>query len=72
MTARFAPGGPLRGTLAVPPDKSISHRAALVGAMCERAACGSRTTCDAEDTNSTLAAVRALGAIVEPSAPESS
>ena len=29
---RFAPA-PLRGELRPPPDKSISHRAALIGAM---------------------------------------
>ena len=68
MTTRFAPSGPLRGTLAVPADKSISHRAALVGAMCEDRVAVSNYL-DAEDTNSTLAAVRALGAIVETSAP---
>jgi hypothetical protein len=27
------PSGPLRGELAVPPDKSISHRLAILGAM---------------------------------------
>ena len=32
---RFAPSGPLRGELPPPPDKSISHRAALIGAMCD-------------------------------------
>ena len=30
---RFSPDGPLRGTLAAPPDKSLSHRAALLAAM---------------------------------------
>ena len=33
MNVRFDPAGPLRGTIGVPADKSISHRAALVGAM---------------------------------------
>ncbi len=33
MRATFRPGTPLRGTLIAPPDKSISHRAALFGAM---------------------------------------
>ena len=32
---RFEPSGPLRGELTPPPDKSISHRAALLGAMGE-------------------------------------
>ena len=29
----FAPAGPLRGAVVAPPDKSISHRAALLGAF---------------------------------------
>jgi 3-phosphoshikimate 1-carboxyvinyltransferase len=64
MTTRFAPAGPLRGEVAAPPDKSLSHRAALLGAMSSTPV---RVTnhLDAEDTNSTLAAVRALGADVE-------
>jgi 3-phosphoshikimate 1-carboxyvinyltransferase len=64
VNARFAPSGPLRGTLTVAPDKSISHRAALLAAMGDDPV---RITgyLDAEDTNSTLAAVRALGALVE-------
>ena len=60
----FRPAGPLRGTLEPPADKSISHRAALLGAMGE----GETTVTnylDAADTNSTLAAVGALGADVE-------
>jgi 3-phosphoshikimate 1-carboxyvinyltransferase len=62
-TARFAPSGPLRGTLAVPPDKSISHRAALLGSMSDEPV---RITgyLDAADTRSTLDAVSALGALV--------
>jgi 3-phosphoshikimate 1-carboxyvinyltransferase len=60
-----APGG-LRGTLRVPPDKSISHRAALFGAMSSGTA-RVRNYLDAADTNSTLAAVQALGARVERS-----
>jgi 3-phosphoshikimate 1-carboxyvinyltransferase len=64
VNARFAPGGPLRGTLAAPPDKSLSHRAALLAAMTDEPV---RITgyLDAEDTNSTLAAVQTLGALVE-------
>jgi 3-phosphoshikimate 1-carboxyvinyltransferase len=62
-TARFAPSGPLRGTLAVPPDKSISHRAALLASMGDEPV---QITgyLDAADTRSTLDAVRALGALV--------
>jgi 3-phosphoshikimate 1-carboxyvinyltransferase len=64
VNARFAPSGPLRGTLAAPPDKSISHRAALLAAMGDDPV---RITgyLDAADTNSTLGAVQALGALVE-------
>jgi 3-phosphoshikimate 1-carboxyvinyltransferase len=63
-TARFAPSGPLRGTLAVPPDKSISHRAALLGAMAAEPVRIERYL-HAADTDSTLEAVSALGALVE-------
>ena len=33
VNVRFAPGEPLRGTVVAPPDKSLSHRAALMAAM---------------------------------------
>jgi 3-phosphoshikimate 1-carboxyvinyltransferase len=64
VNARFAPDGPLRGSLTAPPDKSLSHRAALMAAMTDEPV---RITgyLDAADTNSTLAAVQALGALVE-------
>ncbi|HEX7289748.1 MAG TPA: 3-phosphoshikimate 1-carboxyvinyltransferase [Conexibacter sp.] len=58
------PAGGLRGTLRVPADKSISHRAALFGAM-SSGPVRVRNFLDAADTNSTLAAVQALGAGVE-------
>lgn len=59
----FGPGGPLRGALSPPPDKSISHRAAIVAAMGEGATMV-RGYLDAADTRSTLDAVGALGAEV--------
>jgi 3-phosphoshikimate 1-carboxyvinyltransferase len=64
MNARFGPGPRLRGQIVPPADKSISHRAALVGAMASEPV---RITnyLDAADTRSTLSAVQALGAIVE-------
>jgi 3-phosphoshikimate 1-carboxyvinyltransferase len=62
--ARFDPARGLRGTLRVPADKSISHRAALLGAM-SSGPVRVRNYLDAADTNSTLAAVQALGARVE-------
>ena len=64
MNATFRPGAALRGTLVAPPDKSISHRAALLGAMSDEPV---RVTnyLDAADTRSSLDAVRALGALVD-------
>jgi 3-phosphoshikimate 1-carboxyvinyltransferase len=64
MNVRFDPADRLRGELIAPPDKSISHRAALLGAMTDEPV---RITgyLRAEDTNSTLNAVRSLGALVE-------
>ncbi len=60
---RFDPSGPLRGALTPPPDKSISHRAAIVAAMSSGETVV-RGYLDAADTRSTLAAIRALGAEV--------
>ena len=67
MNVRFDPSGPLRGSLRVPADKSISHRAAIVAAMASEPV-RVRNYLDAADTRSTLAAVTQLGAIVEPRA----
>ena len=61
---RFEPSGPLRGELAPPPDKSISHRAALLAAMGDGETGVSRAL-SAEDTGATLRAVAALGAGVD-------
>jgi len=63
-TVRFEPSGGLRGRVTAPPDKSISHRAALLGAMSAEPV---RITnyLRAEDTLSTLEALRAVGALVE-------
>jgi 3-phosphoshikimate 1-carboxyvinyltransferase len=69
VNVRFAPSGPLRGSAAVPADKSISHRAALIGAMSSEPV-RIRNYLDAADTRSTLAAVQRLGAIVEDRGPE--
>jgi len=60
---RFAPAGALRGSLRPPPDKSISHRAALIAAMGEGET-RIEGYLDAADTRSTLAAAEALGATV--------
>ena len=64
MNVRFDPSGPLRGTLRPPSDKSISHRAALVGAMAAEPV-RVRGYLSAADTESTLDAIQRLGTIVE-------
>ncbi|MDX6608002.1 MAG: 3-phosphoshikimate 1-carboxyvinyltransferase [Solirubrobacterales bacterium] len=60
---RFDPAGPLRGELRPPPDKSVTHRAALIGAMANGP---TRITgyLDSEDTRATLRAVASIGADV--------
>lgn len=61
---RVDPVPVLEGHVAVPGDKSVSHRAVLVGAICEgetRVSGFGRSA----DTESTVAAVRALGVEVE-------
>nr|MDQ3935464.1 hypothetical protein [Actinomycetota bacterium] len=64
MTRRFSPAGPLRGRFVPPADKSISHRAALFAAMSDEPVT-IRNYLAAEDTLSTLDAIRALGSAVE-------
>ena len=61
---RFDPAGALRGSYKPPPDKSISHRAALIGAMADEPVTV-RNYLDSEDTRSTLNALRTLGAGIE-------
>ena len=65
MTTRASgrPAKRLRGTVAPPADKSISHRAAILGAMAAEPV-RVRNYLHAEDTTSTLNAMRALGALV--------
>ena len=65
MRTRFDPSGPLRGRATPPADKSISHRAALLGAMCDEPVT-IENYLYADDTLSTLDALRSLGAAVEP------
>ncbi|MEA2350899.1 MAG: 3-phosphoshikimate 1-carboxyvinyltransferase [Thermoleophilaceae bacterium] len=69
MSRRFEPSGPLRGRAVPPADKSISHRAALFGAMCDEPVT-IQNYLYAEDTLSTLDALRSLGAAVEPQTGE--
>lgn len=65
---RFMPSGPLRGTIRVPGDKSISHRSIMLGAL---AVGETRVTglLEGEDVLSTAAAMRAMGASVEQIGP---
>ncbi|MGX7952770.1 3-phosphoshikimate 1-carboxyvinyltransferase [Tsuneonella sp. HG249] len=61
---RFLPSGPLRGRIRVPGDKSISHRAVMLGAL---AVGETRVTglLEGEDVMATAAAMRAMGASVD-------
>jgi len=63
-SVRFEPSGRLRGSVTAPPDKSISHRAALLGAM-SREPVRISNYLRAQDTLSTLDALRAVGARVD-------
>src|SRR5277367_7123855 len=64
MNLRFEPSDGLHGRLTAPADKSLSHRAALLGAMASEPV-RIENYLHAADTDSTLEAVRALGALVE-------
>ena len=64
MNVRFEPARSLSGQLRAPGDKSISHRAALLGAMASEPLRIARYL-RADDTLATLAAVRSLGALVQ-------
>ncbi|HEY2601980.1 MAG TPA: 3-phosphoshikimate 1-carboxyvinyltransferase [Thermoleophilaceae bacterium] len=68
-SARFGPSGRLSGSVTPPADKSISHRAALFGAMSD-VPVSVRNYLRAADTESTLSAVQALGAGVDDSGDE--
>jgi 3-phosphoshikimate 1-carboxyvinyltransferase len=59
----------LRGNYTPPPDKSISHRAALFAAMSDEPVT-IRNYLDSADTRSTLNALRALGAGVDEDATQ--
>jgi 3-phosphoshikimate 1-carboxyvinyltransferase len=62
------PGAPLRGRVRVPGDKSISHRALLLGAIAEGTS-RVENLLPAADCRATLRAVRALGVEIEEFAP---
>ena len=67
---RVAAGGCVRGEVTVPGDKSISHRAVLLGSI----ATGTTEVenfLESEDCLATLAAMRAMGVAIERPAPGS-
>ncbi|MGH8311052.1 MAG: 3-phosphoshikimate 1-carboxyvinyltransferase, partial [Steroidobacteraceae bacterium] len=63
------PGGRVSGEVRIPGDKSISHRAAMLGAIAE-----GRTDIhgflDGDDCLATLAAFRAMGVAADRPAPD--
>lgn len=59
-----APGGVLRGRVRVPGDKSISHRAVMLGSIAEGTT-QVKGFLEAEDALATLAAFRQMGVVVE-------
>ncbi|MGI9311113.1 MAG: 3-phosphoshikimate 1-carboxyvinyltransferase, partial [bacterium] len=65
MNLLVAPGGPLRGEIRVGADKSISHRAVLLGAIA-----GGRSRVRnlllGDDVRATIAALRQMGVSIEP------
>jgi 3-phosphoshikimate 1-carboxyvinyltransferase len=64
VRVRIEPRARLEGHIAVPGDKSISHRAVLIGSLCESDVLV-RQWGRSADTESTLAAVRAVGVEVD-------
>jgi 3-phosphoshikimate 1-carboxyvinyltransferase len=69
MNVRFDPCGPLRGSLRVAGDKSVSHRVAMVGGMAIEPV-AVRGYLEAADTLSTLAAMRQLGVMIREQGEE--
>ena len=63
-----AAGGPLRGEIAVPGDKSVSHRALMFGAIAEGVS-HIRGFLEGEDTRATAAILGKLGVRFETPAP---
>lgn len=61
--------GPLRGTVKVPGDKSVSHRAAFFAPLAD-GVCRVRGWLEAEDTGRSLTAVEGLGAAVRRAGDE--
>ncbi len=68
LTWQARPGTPLRGTIRVPGDKSISHRAMMLGALADGVTRVSGFL-EGEDTLATAAAFRAMGVRIEDDGP---
>ena len=69
QTMRVTPPARLRGRIAIPGDKSITHRALMLNAAAEGEA-RIDGFLDAADTRSTLECMRALGAEIEETASD--
>ncbi len=69
MQKRISAAGPLRGSLSLPGDKSISHRYALIASLAEGAT-RIRNYSTGADCHSTLGCLRALGIAVEGTGTE--
>ncbi|HKY72427.1 MAG TPA: 3-phosphoshikimate 1-carboxyvinyltransferase [Nitrospira sp.] len=63
-TLSITPGQPLRGTIAVPGDKSITHRALILTALAEGAGT-LKGYCRGEDCLNTMRALQALGVRID-------
>ncbi|MBV1932912.1 MAG: bifunctional prephenate dehydrogenase/3-phosphoshikimate 1-carboxyvinyltransferase, partial [Porticoccaceae bacterium] len=61
---RVQPGGQLKGEIRVPGDKSISHRAIMLGSLCEGITEVSGFL-EGEDSLATLQAFRDMGVVIE-------
>src|SRR4051794_7539702 len=69
MQKRISPASRVSGAIALPGDKSISHRYAMIAALAEGAS-RIRNYSTGADCHSTLGCVRALGIDVEGSGTE--
>lgn len=65
----ITPGGPLTGTLLVPGDKSITHRAIMLSALAEGEST-IRGYCPGEDCLNTMRAFQAMGIAIEQTPQE--
>jgi 3-phosphoshikimate 1-carboxyvinyltransferase len=63
-TLTITPGQPLRGTIGVPGDKSITHRALILTALAE-GVCTLKQYCGGEDCLNTMRALQALGVRID-------